>query len=105
MNAPSRCITWLEVNGYRYDLTLEATVKEALYAGGGGDYLEFSEVEESRVIDYYRDAINAALPDGFILAGDQFYVPADIAADDAVTLIQSALEVIDFWQLVEAVTG
>lgn len=48
----------------------------------------------------YRDAINAALPDGVSLVGDEFIGPHPAPAD-AREQIGEALGAVDFWALVE----
>jgi hypothetical protein len=67
--------TWCN-HGDRYNTTVEATVLDAIN-GGDADWRERVETTGAlgRIVSDYRDAINAALPTGVTLAGDQFYGP------------------------------
>lgn len=81
----------------REGITPESGVLEAL--GGHED-----DYDLDGLLDAYRDAINAALPDRITLAGDQFYGPAlagDRDWDGAPDLpdIATAVEGADFWAL------
>ena len=89
-----------------YTLTLEESVAGALdnYPG----------IDTQAVIDAYRDAIDAALPDSVQLCGDQFYGPAgcemvDFEADgfpvdeDGALDIQAIVQAIDFWAIAERI--
>lgn len=84
--------TWVTVTNSPY-LTLRQDV-EAFTGEYGGDY-DVDAIERD-----YRAAINAALPGGVTLAGEEFYgpVPVDNAATDA---IAPAIDEVDFWAIVQ----
>lgn len=94
--------TWCN-HGDRYNLTVEATVCDAI---NGGDN-EWQERVQStgafdRIVSDYRDAIDAALPEGVTLAGDQFYGPyyeADWTWDGELD-IAGLIEAIDLYEIV-----
>ncbi|WP_160051309.1 hypothetical protein [Nocardiopsis sp. FR26] len=67
--------TWNN-HGDRTQLTVEATVA-AYISGGSSEWLERVNEEGhfNAMVDAYRDAINAALPDGVTLNGNEFYGP------------------------------
>lgn len=91
-----------------YSLTLEQSVGDALNG-------EYTDSELAAVIEAYRDAINAALPDSVSLCGDEFYGPyyEDDCADHAGYPrdaggrldISAIVESVDFWAIVERVTA
>ncbi|MFD9965038.1 hypothetical protein [Amycolatopsis sp. NPDC058986] len=60
--------TWANVS--QYSLDLETSVSEAFGADGPEGF------DVDAIVSDYRDAINAALPDGVALAGNEFYGPA-----------------------------
>lgn len=76
-----------------YNSTLEAEVAQAL------DTYEPTEAVLDAVCAAYREAINAALPPGVVLAGNEFYGPADAECPP----LDVILDGIDFWALAEPV--
>lgn len=50
--------------------TFESSVLDDYFGSEGSDGFNFEAI-----VSDYRDAINAALPDGVTLSGDQFYGP------------------------------
>lgn len=77
-----------EASGY---VTLEDSVESAV-----GDHLTVAETASVSI--RYRDAINAALPDGVSLCGDMFIGPYP-APWDALEQLQEMLDDIDFWDI------
>lgn len=97
----------------KYSLTLEQCVTNALILSAQSPRSEYSDEEINAVIDAYRDAINAALPDSVSLCGDQFYGPYIPAVgefygyphdSDGDLDIGEIVAQIDFWAIVEQVT-
>ena len=83
--------TWATVVGSTYGSMTQDI------AGDLGEYAEDHDLDA--IETDYRDAINAALPEGVTLAGDEFYGPAHEAIDrDA---IREAVEGVDFWAIAE----
>ena len=76
-----------------YNSTLEAEVAQAL------DTYEPTEAVLDTVCAAYREAINAALPPGVVLAGNEFYGPADAECPP----LDVILDGIDFWALAEPI--
>jgi hypothetical protein len=74
-----------------YNSTLEAEVAQAL------DTYEPSEELLDAVCAAYRAAINAALPPGVSLCGNEFYGPADRKCPP----LNLLLDYIDFWAIAE----
>jgi hypothetical protein len=73
--------------------------------GGGTKWVEemIASGAFERVVDDYRDAINGHLPDGFSLAGDDFYGPADLDADQVLAVrdvIRRAINAPDLAEIV-----
>lgn len=60
-------------HGDRYNVTIEASILDAIN-GGDSDWRERMETGGAldRIASDYRAAINAALPDGLYLTGDEF---------------------------------
>lgn len=54
----------------RSSSTLESSLLDGCFGSEGPDGFNFEAI-----VSDYRDAINAALPDGVTLSGDQFYGP------------------------------
>ena len=71
-------------------LSVEQTISEALGAFGA-DY------DIDAIAADYRAAINAALPEGVSLNGNDFYGPYD--KDDRLD-IKSVVDSVDFWAIV-----
>lgn len=67
--------------------TVEETVTLLL-----GDYADWANIPA--VAADYRAAINAALPDGVVLDGNEFHGPAGAALD-----IQATVDGVDFWAI------
>jgi hypothetical protein len=99
--------TWSS-RAVRYSLTVDQTVGDALNG-------EYTDEQVTAVTRAYRDAINAALPDSVSLNGDEFYGnaheadctdQADFPHDaDGRLDIAAIVETVDFWAIVEQVTG
>lgn len=88
----------------QYALNLETTVLKALGSYGGDDY----DIEAINIA--YHHAINAALPDGVSLAGDEFIGPAYAADhdfdgyptdDDGNLDIGTIVEGVELWPIIE----
>lgn len=74
-----------------YNSTLEAEVAQAL------DGWDADEATVDAVCAAYRAAINAALPSGVQLCGNEFYGPADRNCPP----LNLLLDYIDFWAIAE----
>lgn len=83
------------------DLTVEQSVTVSL-----GDYASEYDIDE--IVSEYRTAINAVLPAGVSLIGDEFigpYSPADatwgpeLEDEDGRLNIKAIVEDIDFWAI------
>jgi hypothetical protein len=93
---------------HSYSLSLENEISDAL-AG------EYTDAETEAIIEAYRDAINAALPDSVALCGDIFYgnaYPQDCNDqenyphdEDGSLDIAAIVESVDFWEIVDRVTN
>ncbi|WP_399559238.1 hypothetical protein OH809_45530 (plasmid) [Streptomyces sp. NBC_00873] len=90
---------WNDVETYSTRIT--DTVAAAL-----GDHA--SDYDLDALVNAYRDAINEALPDSVILAGNEFYSPhhvedkdfADYPTDDDGRLdVKAVVEGVDFWKI------
>ena len=95
--------TWVN-HGDQYNVSVEATLTDYL---NGGDSEWCERVEASGALDAmardYRDAINAALPKGVTLCGNNFYgpyYPADYTWDGELD-ISEIIEGIDLGAIVE----
>jgi hypothetical protein len=75
-----------------YSLTVEQSVVEAFGAEGPAGY------DLDAIISGYRTAINNALPEGIVLAGDEFYGPHPIDVD---VDLKEIIEAIDLWAIIE----
>jgi hypothetical protein len=83
--------TW--VNWGDGEIDLETNVSQALQ--------EFtSDLDVAALVTAYREAINERLPDGWTLAGSEFYGPHPMP-EDAGETIQAAIEAAPFWTLAE----
>ena len=92
----------------QHSISVEQTVGDALNG-------EYTDEQVESVTRAYRDAINAALPDSVSLNGDEFYGnaheadctdQADFPHDEDGRLdIAAIVETVDFWSIVEQVTG
>lgn len=76
-----------------YNSTLESEVAQAL------DSWDADESTLDKVCEAYREAINAALPEGVQLCGNEFYGPADTESPD----LQAIVDAIDFWELADPI--
>jgi hypothetical protein len=83
--------TWLNLTDT--SLNVRQSVEESL--GEFGDEYDVNAIERD-----YRAAIDAALPEGVTLAGDEFYGPHPINAA-AFAGIEVAVDGVDFWAIVE----
>jgi len=86
-----------------YSTGVAQTVTEAL-----GDYADDYDVDA--IVADYRDAINAALPQGVTLAGDEFIGPWRPADDEfdgypvddhGVLDIKAIVDGVDFWAIAD----
>lgn len=75
--------------------TLEGEVEDVL-RGYSGD---ITDEEIAAVAVAYRAAINAALPEGVALCGNEFYGPADAERPD----LRAIVDTVDFWAVAEEV--
>lgn len=97
---PTTCIgTWVNY-GDRWNTSVEATIAGFLN-GGDADWRE--RMEESgavdRIAEDYRAAVDAVLPEGISLCGDEFI--ADVDVDFDADEIREAIEEIDLGEIVE----
>lgn len=89
--------TWNQLDGHCSSLSPDSEVADALLAGV--DFNDYTADQIAAVAAAYRDAINAALPEGVMLCGDQFYGPADGLGVDLAEIVNA----VDFWDIVETV--
>jgi len=97
---PTTCIgTWVNFGG-GYSTSPESDVADFLN-GGNREWREAMEESGAadRIAEDYRDAINAVLPEGIALCGDQFI--ADVDVDYDADEIKEAIEAIDLGEIVE----
>ena len=90
--------SWQRATGHSA-FTLDGEVADALLAGC--DANDYTDAQIDAVAQAYRAAINAALPDGVMLCGDEFYGPADAERPD----LDAIVDAVDFWAVVEKVLG
>jgi hypothetical protein len=92
-------------HGDRYELTVESTVLNFI-GGGDSDWRERVETSGAfdRMVSDYRDAIQAALPEGVFLTGNEFIGPysADDYTWDGELDIHAIVESIDLGAIVDA---
>lgn len=85
-------------------LTVEASVAKWL-TGADADWRDQLESSGAfaRIVADYREAINAALPEGVTLSGDDFYGPYFLADRtwDGRLEIQRIIDGIDVWEIVK----
>lgn len=82
--------SWHSVTGIP---TLDGEVEDALRTWDEN----VTDAQVQAVADAYRAAINAVLPDGAMLCGNEFFGPAEGSSADFDALIDG----IDFWELAE----
>lgn len=78
------------------NLADELSLREGIEAIEDADDFDLDAIEAD-----YREAIDAILPDGVTLEGDQVYGPYPIAADWDLDAVREAIREIDFWAIVE----
>lgn len=88
----------------RYSISVESSVNDAFGDFGPDDY------DFDTIVDEYREAINAALPQSVALSGDEFLGPYyekdqdfdDYPTDEDGSLdIKAIVEDIDLWEIIE----
>lgn len=88
-NATTEYGTWADYDRSR--VTVEDTVTDA-----AGDFADDYDLVAATAT--YREAINAALPSGIVLAGDGFYGPYP-RSDDAGEQIAEAVDKVDLYEI------
>lgn len=91
--------TWCNF-GDSWNTSVEATIADFLN-GGDADWRE--RMEESgaadRIAEDYRDAVEAVLPEGISICGNEFIADVDVDFDS--DEIKEAIEAIDLGAIVE----
>jgi hypothetical protein len=102
--------TWNN-HGDRGNVTIGATICDAV-SGADSDWREAMEAAGAfdRIEDAYRAAIDAALPEGVWLSGEEFYGPyyaedkgfsADLLDEDGALDIAGIVESVDLYAIIE----
>lgn len=94
------CIgTWCNY-GDNYSTSVESTVADFLN-GGTSDWREAMDESGAvdRIVEDYRAAVDAALPEGVSLCGNEFIADIDAEFDTQTDIIE-AIEAIDVWEIV-----
>lgn len=89
--------TW---QNHTSELSLRNGIEDALGVDEHGNEAEYRDAVEAD----YRTAINAALPEGVSLAGDEFYGPHPLdgmSYAKAHEAISTAIDGVDFWAIAE----
>jgi len=86
--------TWPDVTRFD-DLTVEQTVVEAFGSDGPYEGLDIGLIATE-----YRDAINAALPDGVVVAGNEFYGPYDRSGLPVDFNLEWAVASVELWPII-----
>lgn len=91
--------TWCNY-GDRWNTSVEATIADFLN-GGDADWREAMEESGAvgRIAEDYRNAVEAVLPEGISLCGDEFI--ADVDVDFDADEMREAIEAIDLGAIVE----
>ena len=85
----------------RYNLTVEATITDA-FGADGADGFDFEAI-----VSDYRTAINAALPPGVALCGNEFITDCvfdcdcDCDAAAGARDIKTIVDEVDLWEIIE----
>lgn len=88
-NATTEYGTWAD-----HGAGAESLIEESVGVALGESAADF---DVDGLVRAYSDAINAALPDGIVLAGSNFYGPYPRLDVD----IAAAIDSVDFWALAE----
>jgi hypothetical protein len=97
---PTTCIgTWVNF-GDHYSTSVESTVEDYLN-GGPSDWREAMHESGAvdRIIEDYRAAIDAVLPEGIALCGNEFIADTDVDFDPEE--ITEAIDAIDLAEIIE----